>query len=81
MSASEITLLELIAEDILKHNDRSGRPQSLSKEEKDRLIAIVKRDFNIRHMWLVDLRCEAGLSRVSDFPVFKTLHERGLNAN
>lgn len=76
----EIPLLELIAADVLKPDSRSGRPQVLSEEEKDRLVAVVKRDFKTRRMKVVDLRQEAGLSHVSDFPILKALHERGLKA-
>lgn len=79
-SKYEVSLLELISKDCLDPDARSGRPKALSEEEKDRLIATVKRDFDTRRMKLVDLRQEAGLSHVSDSTVYKALREQEIKA-
>jgi hypothetical protein len=80
VSGPELSLQELISQDALDPKKRTGRPQSLTEAEKDRLVATVKRDFKTRRMRLVDLRREAGLSHVSDTTVFRALQERGLKA-
>lgn len=72
--------MELISKDFLDPDARSGRPKALTEEEKDRLIATVKRDFDTRRMKLVDLRREAELSHVSDSTVYKALREREIKA-
>jgi transposase len=77
---AEFDLRELLSADVLNPNKRSGRPEVLTEEEKDRLVATVKRDFKTRRMRLVDLRREAGLSHVSDQTVLNALHERKLKA-
>jgi hypothetical protein len=61
----ELSLQGLISRDVLDPKKRTGRPQSLTEAEKDRLVATVKRDFKTRRMRLVDLRREASLSHVS----------------
>jgi transposase len=80
VSGPELSLQELISRDALDPKKRTGRPQSLTEAEKDRLVATVKRDFKTRRMRLVDLRREAGLSHVSDTTVFRALQERELKA-
>ena len=72
--------MDLIAADILNPNTRSGRPTSLTLEEKKHLVVTVKMSFTTRRMRLVDLRREASLSHVSDSTVFRALHEHGLKA-
>lgn len=79
-SAENYSLLDLIAEDVLDSNARSGRPSSLTVEEKKQLVRVVKRSFLTRRMRLVDLRREAGLSHASDTTVFRALHEQGFKA-
>ena len=59
---------------------RPGRVSILSAEDKDRLVAFVKRDFKTRRMKLVDIRREAGFSHVSDSTVYRALSERGMKA-
>ena len=68
-------LILLIASDVLDATKSKGRPIVLSTEEKDQLVAIVKRDFKTRRMRLVDIRREAGLSHVSDSTVYQALLE------
>jgi len=53
-----------------------GRPEGLTEEEKDRLVAMVKRDFETRRVALIDLQCEAKLWHVSPQTVLKALNER-----
>ena len=48
-------LILLIASDVLDATKSKGRPIVLSTEEKDQLVAIVKRDFKTRRMRLVDI--------------------------
>lgn len=78
--SEEFSLLELISKDCLDPDARSGRPKALSEEEKDQLVATVKRDFNTRRMKLVDLRREAELSHVCDTTVYNALYEHGIKA-
>jgi transposase len=77
---AELSLLDLLAPDVLDPNKRTGRPPALTEAEKDHLVAIVKRDFKTRRMRLVDLRRESGLTHVSDSTILKALHERKLKA-
>ncbi|KAA8892672.1 hypothetical protein FN846DRAFT_915040 [Sphaerosporella brunnea] len=69
----ELSVQELISQNVLSPKKRTGRPQTFTEAEKDRLVATVKRDFKARQMRLVDLRQEAGLSHVSDTTVFRAL--------
>lgn len=55
-----------------------GQPEALIGAEKDRLVAVVKRDVETRRMALVDLQCEAELGHVSPQTVLKALNERGI---
>jgi hypothetical protein len=80
VAGQELDLLDLLSADVLDADKRSGQPEILTKAEKDRLVATVKRDFKTRRMRLVDIRREARLSHVSDSTVFKALRERGLKA-
>jgi len=73
-------LLELISAKVLDPNVRTRRPAALTENEKDNLIACVKRNFITRRMKLVDIRQEAGLSHVCNGTVFNTLVERRLGA-
>jgi len=57
-----LSLAELLA--AAAPGKATGRPQALTEEEKDRLVATTKRDFETRRMSLVDLQCEAGLGHV-----------------
>lgn len=75
-----LTLLELVDAKCLDPDTRSGRPEALTEDEKDRLITTVKRDFTTRRMKLVDLRRVAGLSHVGDGTVHRALVSRGLHA-
>ena len=54
-ASGEIGFLDLISAECLDVESRSGRPQALSEEEKDHLIAITKRDWGTRHMSLREL--------------------------
>jgi len=58
----------------------TGRPRALT-EEKDRLVATAKRDFETRKMSLVDLQCEAGLGHVCPQTILTARNERGLKCN
>jgi hypothetical protein len=58
----------------------AGRPQVLSKEDIDHLVATTKRDWGSRHMTLIELQLEAGLGRVSKSTVYKALKSRGIKA-
>jgi hypothetical protein len=51
---AEIDLLELISRDCLDPNARCGRPPALTLEERDNLIATVKRNFTTRRMRLLE---------------------------
>jgi len=55
------------------------RPQALTEEEKDRLVATVKQEFETQRMSLVDLQCGAGLVHVCSQTVLTALNERSLN--
>jgi len=55
----------------------TGRPQVLTEEGKDRLVATVKRDFETRRMSPVDLQCEAQLGHACPQPILTALDERG----
>ena len=76
----ELSVVELIASDVLDVTKKPGRPSILSAEEKDRLVACVKRDFHTRRMKLVTIRREAGFDHVSDSTVYRALLERGMKA-
>ena len=76
----ELSVVELIASDVLDVTKRPGRPSILSAEDKDRLVAFVKRDFHTRRMKLVDIRREVGFGHVSDSTVYRALLERGMKA-
>jgi len=75
-----IGLLELVEAKCLDPNPRSGRPEVLSEEDKDRLVETVKKNFASRRMKLVDIRREAELSHVGDGTVFRALAARGIHA-
>lgn len=65
---------------VLDPNAQSGRPVALTENEKDHLVAFVKRNFTTRQMKLVDIRQEAGLFHVCNGTVFNALVEHGLGA-
>ncbi len=71
-----LSLAELLA--AAAPGKATGRPQALTEEEKDRLVATTKRDFETRRMSLVDLQCEAGLGHVCPQTILTALNERGL---
>ena len=75
----ELSFAQLISSGNLDPAARSGRPNILTSEDIDHLVA-VKRDFTTRRMSLVDLRREAGLSHVSDSTIWKALSFRGIKA-
>jgi hypothetical protein len=53
---AELSLLELIAGDVLEPNKRTGRPQAPTEAENDHLCATVKQNFKTRRMGRVDVR-------------------------
>jgi hypothetical protein len=75
-----LSLPELIAHSALDPKARSGRPAMLSKEDKDRLVVFIKRDFNTRRMKMIDIRREAGFAHVSLTTLRRALAERGIGA-
>ena len=75
-----LSLNELISSTNLDSNARSGRPALMSKEDKDRLVAFIKRDFDTRRMQMVDIQWEAGFSHVSVTTLLRALKERKIGA-
>ncbi|RPB05353.1 hypothetical protein L873DRAFT_1785580 [Choiromyces venosus 120613-1] len=75
-----LLLSELIQSSNLDSDARSGRPALLSKEDKDRLIAFIKRDFDTRRMQMIDIQREAGFSHVSVTTLLRALKERKVGA-
>jgi len=75
-----LSLKELITSSNLDSNTRSGRPALLSKEDKDRLVAFIKRDFNTRRMHMVDIQREAGFPHISISTLLRALKERKIGA-
>ncbi|KAG0125809.1 hypothetical protein HOY82DRAFT_615985 [Tuber indicum] len=55
-----LLLRKLLANSALDPKVRSGRPALLSKEDKDRLIVFIKRDFYTRRIMMIDVQREAG---------------------
>ena len=68
-ACEELSLLDVLA--AADPSKIPGRAEALTEEEKDRLVAVVKRDFETRRMALVDLQCEAELGHVSPQTVLK----------
>lgn len=75
-----LSLPELIDHSALDPKARSGRPAMLSKEDKDRLIVFIKRDFNTRRMKMIDIQREAGFTHVGLTTLRRALAERGIRA-
>jgi len=75
-----LALAELITSSALDPKARSGRPGLLSKEDKDRLVLFVKRDFDTRRMKIIDIRREAGFLHVGQTTLLRALKERGIGA-
>ncbi|RPA94399.1 hypothetical protein L873DRAFT_1747136, partial [Choiromyces venosus 120613-1] len=75
-----LLLSELIQSSNLDSDARSGRPALLSKEDKDRLIAFIKRDFDTRRMQMINIQREAGFSHVSVTTLLRALKERKVGA-
>jgi len=73
-------LAEFITSSALDPKARSGRPGLLSKEDKDRLVLFVKRDFDTRRMKIIDIRCEAGFLHVGQRTLLRALKELGIGA-
>ena len=76
----DYSLLELIDSPVLHPMPRSGRPQVLSEEDKERLVSFVKQSFHTRRMALRDIRREAGFSHVCDTSIFNALSAWGIHA-
>ena len=72
----ELSLVELLS--AVAPDKPTGRPQALTEDEKDHLVATVKRDFETRRMTLVELQCEAGLGHDFLQTILRDLNERGL---
>ena len=75
-----LSLQELIAHSALDPNTRSGRPTALSKEDKDRLVAFIQRDFYTRQMNMIDVQREADFAHVSLKTLLRALAEQGIGA-
>ena len=75
-----LSLQELIAHSALDPKARSGRPAVLSKEDKDRLIVFIKRDFYTRRMNMIDVQREADFAHVSLKTLLRALAEWGIGA-
>jgi hypothetical protein len=78
VACEEISLTELLA--AAAPDKPPGQRPKLSQADKDRLISVVKRNWETRHMSLVELQLEAGLSHVSPSTVLKALNERGIKS-
>jgi hypothetical protein len=78
--SDEVPLCELISAECLDADARSGRPQVLSKAEKDRLITTVRQSWATRHMSLVELQLETGLGHVSKATILQVLNSQGIKA-
>jgi len=72
----ELSLVELLS--AVAPDKQTGRPEALTEDEKDHLVATVKRDFETRRMTPVELQCEAGLGHVCLQTILSALNERGL---
>src|SRR5690554_94893 len=73
-----LTLLELVNREALDAVRSKGRPLVMTEQEKDNLVAFVKRDFGSRRLRLRDMRRECGLAHVSDSAVYQALKARGM---
>ena len=54
---------------------QAERPKALTEDEKNHLVATVKRDFETLRMTLVELQCEAGLGHVCLQKILRALNE------
>jgi len=75
-ACTELSLVELLS--AVVPDKQTGRPEALTEDEKDHLVATVKRDFETRRKSLVELQCEAGLGHVCLRTILRALNERGL---
>ena len=78
--SDEVALCDLISAECLDADARSGRPQVLSKAEKDWLITTVRQSWATRHMSLVALQLETGLGHVSKATILQLLNSQGIKA-
>lgn len=70
----------LLLPENLKSSHQSGRLPALSKEEKDHLIATIKKDWASCHMSLSEIQSAAGFSHLSTQTVLNAIHDWGLKA-
>jgi len=75
-----LALAELITSSALDPKARSGMLGLLNKEDKDRLVLFVKRDFDTWRMKIIDIRREAGFLHVGQTTLLRALKERGIGA-
>jgi len=76
--AREISWLELLKAAVPK--ETGVRPRKLSEADKDYLVGMVKRDWDTRHMNLIDLQRTVGFGHVCPSTILKALHEPGIRA-
>ena len=76
--AGEISLFELLNAALPK--ETGVRPRELREADKDYLVGIVKRDWDIRHMNLIDHQRTAGFGHVCHSTIVQALHEHGIQA-
>jgi hypothetical protein len=78
--SDEVPLCEVTSAECLNADARSGRPQVLTKAEKDQLITTVPQSWATRHMSLVELQLETGLGHVSKATILQVLNSQGIKA-